>query len=154
MEFYDVHAHCIKGQKGGVLIGLEGLPSFENTMTNEDVVDIVINNKDFLGAYYVGNGFGVLTDERIIKYHPRREHYSLQEVLSDIKKRKCKLCIVDTLNQPWWQPLDYWKLVAQNPDVLFLLSHMGGYDILEFVKILDFNKNVYADFSMTHEYFG
>lgn len=31
---------------------------------------------------------------------------------------------------------------------------MGGYDIINFIKILDFNKNVYCDFSMTQEYFG
>ena len=50
--------------------------------------------------------------------------------------------------------MDYWKVVAAFPNIKFILPHMGGYDIIDFVKILDFNKNVYCDFAMTQEYFG
>lgn len=154
MEFYDAHAHCIKGQKGGILIGLEGEPHFEATMTNAEIEQAVAANDNFVVAYYVDKHFGAVKDERILKYHPRREQYSPEQVIADLRKRACKLCIIDTLNQPYWQPMDYWKVVDAHREKMFLLPHVGGYDITEFLKILDFNKNVYVDFSMTQEYFG
>lgn len=154
MKFYDVHAHCIKNQAGGILLGMDGAPYFEGTLTNAQVEEITKNDKRFLPAYYISKDFGQVLDERILKYHPRREKYSAEGVIADLSKRACKLCVIDTLNQPYWQPMDYWKVVAAHPDKLFLLPHVGGYDIVEFLKILDFNKNVYVDFSMTQEYFG
>ena len=154
MKCYDVHAHCIKNQAGGILLGMDGVPYFDGTLTNAQVEEITIEDKRFLPAYYISKDFVRVPDERILKYHPRREKYSAEEVIADLSKRACKLCIIDTLNQPNWQPMDYWRVVAAHPDKLFLLPHVGGYDIVEFLKILDFNKNVYVDFSMTQEYFG
>lgn len=154
MIFYDDHAHSVKGQSGGILIGLEGDPSFAGFLSNNEVEKIVKVNHNFQACYYITKEFNVVPDEMILKYHPRREHYSADEVISDLKTRKCKLCIIDTLNQPYWGYLDYWKVVASFPNIKFILPHMGGYDIVDFMKILDFNKNVYCDFSMTQEYFG
>lgn len=154
VDFYDVHAHCVKNQQGGILIGLEGTPYFEGTLNNSDVYKITSENPHFLPAYYITNQFNDVPDETILKYHPRREGYSANDVIIDLTKRNCKLCIIDTLNYPGWQPIDYLKIVQRFPDIQFILPHMGGYDILEFLKIFDFNKNVYADFSMTQEYFG
>lgn len=154
MKFYDVHAHCIKNQTGGILLGMDGVPYFDGTLTNAQVEEITKEDKRFLPAYYICKDFGQVPDERILKYHPRREKYSAEEVIADLSKRACKLCVIDTLNQPNWRPMDYWKVVAAHQDKLFLLPHVGGYDIVEFLKILDFNKNVYVDFSMTQEYFG
>lgn len=154
MKFFDAHAHCIKNQAGGILLGMEGKPFFESTLSNQQVEAISKEDNRFLPAYYVGSNFGKVPDECILKYHPRREKYTSEEVLDDLKRRACKLCIIDTLNQPFWQPMDYWKVVAAHQDKLFILPHVGGYDIIDFLKILDFNKNVYVDFSMTQEYFG
>lgn len=154
IEFYDTHAHCIKNQQGGILIGLEGNPVFDGTLNNCDVERLTRENPNYLPAYYITKDFNAVPDETILKYHPRREGYSADEVIDDLLKRKCKLCIIDTLNYPNWQPLDYLKIVNKFPTIFFLLPHMGGYDILEFLKIFDFNKNIYADFSMTQEYFG
>ena len=154
MKFFDAHAHCIKNQAGGILLGMESEPYFEGTLTNRQVEMITQTDNRFRPAYYVGCDFGQVPDERILKYHPRREKYTSEEVIRDLERRACKLCIIDTLNQPYWQPLDYWKVVAANPDKYFILPHAGGYDIVDFLKILDFNKNVYVDFSMTQEYFG
>ena len=154
MKFFDVHAHCIENQAGGILLGMDGTPYFDGTLTNVQVENIVKDDKRFLPAYYISKNFGQVPDERILKYHPRREKYSPDEVIADLSKRVCKLCIIDTLNQPNWQPMDYWKVVAAHQDKLFLFPHVGGYDIVDFLKILDFNKNVYVDFSMTQEYFG
>lgn len=154
VDFYDIHAHCITKQEAGILIGLEGSPKFDNTLTNIEVKEIASNNKNFIPAYYINNEFNNVPNELVLKYHPRREKYSVDAVINDLKKRKCKLCIIDTLNYPEWQPIDYLKVVQFFKNIDFILPHMGGYDILEFVKILDFNKNVYGDFSMTQEYFG
>ena len=154
IEFYDTHAHCIKNQQGGILIGLEGNPIFDGTLNNCDVERLTKEYPNYLPAYYITKDFNAVPDETILKYHPRREGYSADEVIDDLLKRNCKLCIIDTLNYPNWQPLDYLKIVNKFPTIFFLLPHMGGYDILEFLKIFDFNKNVYADFSMTQEYFG
>lgn len=154
MEYYDSHLHCLMNQTGGILIGLEGGNLYDGTLSNEKVQKTIKKNNYLIGAYYVTEKFQPIDNETVLKYHPRREHYSADQVIRDLEKRHCKLCIIDTLNQPFWQPLDYWKIVARFPNILFILPHMGGYDIVDFIKILDFNSNVYADFSMTQEYFG
>lgn len=154
MIFYDCHAHRIEEQNGGILIGLEGENFSEGCMRNVDVQRATSNSPCFLPCYYITKAWNDVPDETLLKYHPRREQYSPDEVIADLERRKCRLCIIDTLNQPHWGYIDYWKVVASFPDVLFILPHMGGYDIIDFVKIIDFNKNVYCDFSMTQEYFG
>lgn len=154
MKFYDAHAHCVRNQAGGLLIGLEGCKSAPNSMSNKEVQDRVSTDGSFQACYYVTNKWNAVPDEKILKYHPRREQYSPSEVIEDLRRRQCKLCVIDTLNQPHWDYLDYWRIVSAFPMVKFILPHMGGYDVKDFVKILDFNKNVYCDFSMTQEYFG
>lgn len=154
MIFYDDHAHCIKEQTGGILIGLEGSPKFEGFLDNMGVKEVVKNNSSFQACYYITKQRNEVPDETMLKYHPRREQYTADEVIADLKTRHCKLCIIDTLNQPKWGYMDYWKVIAAFPNIKFILPHMGGYDIVDFVKILDFNKNVYCDFAMTQEYFG
>lgn len=154
MIFYDDHAHCIKEQAGGILIGLEGSVPAPGSMNNNEVERAVGCTNDFLGCYYITRERNEVPDETLLKYHPRREKYSADEVIADLKTRHCKLCIIDTLNQPFWGYLDYWKVIDAFPGIKFILPHMGGYDIVDFVKILDFNKNVYCDFAMTQEYFG
>lgn len=154
MSFYDCHAHQVKEQYGGILIGLDGEKDSGISMNNREVEEMVKKNTNFFGCYYVSKDWNAVPDETILKYHPRREQYTANEVIEDLKRRNCRLCIIDTLNQPQWGYLDYWKVVAAYPKVKFLLPHMGGYDIVNFVKILDFCKNVFCDFSMTQEYFG
>lgn len=154
MIFYDDHAHQIAQQAGGLLIGLDGENDVGISLNNQEVEALVKNNNSFLGCYYVSNNWNEVPDETILKYHPRREGYSSDQVIKDLSTRKCKLCVIDTLNQPHWNYLDYWKVIIAFPNIKFILPHMGGYDIVDFVKILDFNKNVFCDFSMTQEYFG
>lgn len=154
MLFYDDHAHCIKEQTGGILIGIEGTPKFENFLDNAGVEAVARDNSNFKACYYITKERNEVPDETMLKYHPRREKYTADEVIEDLKTRKCKLCIIDTLNQPQWGYLDYWKVISAFPNIKFILPHMGGYDIVDFVKMLDFNKNVFCDFAMTQEYFG
>ena len=154
MTFFDVHIHCLGKEAGGILIGLEGEPMYDNVFNNNDIQYLSTLNPNYYPAYYVTRCFNSVPDETILKYHPRREKYSSTEVIDDLKKRKCKLCIIDTLYSPIWQPIDYYNVVVKFPNTMFILAHMGGYDVYEFVKILEFNKNVYADFSLTQEYFG
>ena len=154
MNFYDDHAHQIVHQSGGLLIGLEGVKDAGVSLNNREVESAVKKNSSFLGCYYITKDRNEVPDETILKYHPRREGYSSDYVITDLFTRKCKLCVIDTLDQPQWSYLDYWKVVSAFPNIKFILPHMGGYDIVDFVKILDFNKNVFCDFSMTQEYFG
>ena len=94
IEFYDTHAHCIKKQQGGILIGLEGNPIFDGTLNNYDVERLTKEHPNYLPAYYITKDFNVVPDETILKYHPRREGYSADEVIDDLLKRNCKLCIL------------------------------------------------------------
>lgn len=150
-KFYDAHAHTIEKQSGGFLIALEGIPDFSGTLKNSDILNF---HKDFFfGALYVSNN-RTKFDFPILKYHPRREKYTPDEVIEHIKKSLPKICIIDTLNQPYWQPIDYWKIANKFNEIQFLFSHSGGYDILDFLKMCNFNKNIWLDFSMTQEYFG
>lgn len=153
-DFFDVHTHCVGGEKGGILIGLEGEPRYDNVLNNSSLQKLIESRTNYYPAYYVTRAFDEVPDETILKYHPRREKYTSSEVITDLQKRTCKLCIIDTLYSPIWQPIDYYQVVTTFPNIFFILAHMGGYDICDFVKILEFNKNVYADFSLTQEYFG
>jgi hypothetical protein len=154
MIFYDDHAHQIKNQAGGILVALEDDKDAQVSLNNKEVEFAVRQNNNYLGCYYITKVRNEVPDETLLKYHPRREQYTADEVICDLRTRHCKICIIDTLNQPQWGYLDYWKVVAAFPKIKFILPHMGGYDIVDFVKILDFNKNVYCDFAMTQEYFG
>lgn len=154
MTFFDSHAHCIKGQAGGLLIGLEGSPKLNGFLDNEGVRRAACDSPGFQACYYISKGECSVPDETFLKYHPRREKFTVEDVISDLKNRNCKLCVIDTLNQPYWSYLDFWRVISSFPGIKFILPHMGGYDIVDFVKILDFNKNVFCDFSMTQEYFG
>lgn len=144
IEFYDVHAHQLDKQTGGILINLEHPPKFRAA------------NKELSGFYiadYINKEFQN-TSAKIIKYHPRREKYSVNQVIEDLNRRNVNICIIDTLNLPFWQPSDYWKIASQFSNLQFIFPHAGGYDIIEFIKICNFQKNVWLDFSMTQEYFG
>src|SRR5262245_12221118 len=152
MTFYDAHAHRIVAQRGGLLIGLEGQPVFEDALTNAGVFALE-NRADLLFAVeYVTSR--TATGYPLLKYHPRRERYSPEFVYESIRRSEPKLCIVDTLNQPYWQPSDYWRIAKTYHDVQFVFCHAGGYDILDFLKMADFTPNIWLDFSLTQEYFG
>ena len=133
IEFYDTHAHCIKNQQGGILIGLEGNPVFDGTLNNCDVERLTRENPNYVPAYYITKDFNAVPDETILKYHPRREGYSADEVIDDLLKRNCKLCIIDTLNYPNWQPLDYLKIV--NIIICELLSKISKEEFEKFNKL-------------------
>lgn len=152
MNCYDAHSHNLYGQKGGILIGMEGQPYFNDTLSNEELLRI--NNDNFLLAFYIEAKQQLIKNYKIIKLHPRREKYSSAECESIINFVGPNIVIIDTLNFPFWNIQDYARLIMKFPDKTFLLPHAGGYDMIEFIKLLDFYKNVWIDFSMSHEYFG
>lgn len=75
-------------------------------------------------------------------------------MVDDIRRRAPKGVIFDTLNDPFWIPNDYWKMAKEFPQIQFLFSHAGGYKMLDFIEICEFNKNVWLDFNFTQNYFG
>jgi len=153
---FDVHSHKVENQNGGVLIALEGNFPHKDIFTNESLCAFMKKESslNFRPCYYIDKFYSPVPDSTIVKYHPRLEKYTPKEVISDIEQRKPKLCIIDTLNQPFWSPSDYWKIARKFPYIQFLFSHAGGYDILEFLKFCDFSKNIWLDFSLTQTYFG
>ncbi len=153
MKFYDAHSHCLENQSGGFLIGLDGEPHFQGTLYSSEVLKLENKKNDLYAVEYISSVFNNTTTQ-IVKYHPRREKYSPQQVVDDIKKREFKIAIIDTLNQPYWQPMDYWNIALQFPNIQFLFCHAGGYDIHEFIKMATFQENIWIDFSLTQEYFG
>lgn len=149
--FFDCHAHEISEQSGGFIIALENQTKGFG-LTNEEVMALSLN-ENFIPVQYVTNEWNV-TQTNIIKYHPRLEKYSVEQVQADIERRRPKGIILDTLNDPYWSPCDYWKIVKEFTGIQFLLSHSGGYKVLDFIEICNFNKNVWLDFSLSHAYFG
>lgn len=149
--FYDCHAHEIAKQDGGFVIALEN-QSKGFGLTNKQIIELEMKDT-FVPVQYVTNSWN-MTETDIVKYHPRLEKYSVEQVIQDIAKRQPKGIIIDTLNDPFWQIKDYWELLARYPQIPFLLSHAGGYKILEFIEICNFNKNAWIDFSFSHSYFG
>jgi len=152
-DFYDAHAHIVENQRGGFLIALEGEPYFDGILNNQEVIKLENKENYLFAVQYIRKNFNkTITD--IVKYHPRREQYKPIEVINDINNRKPKIVLIDTLNQPYWQPLDYWNIAIKFPNIQFVMCHAGGYDIYEFIKMAHFQKNIWIDFSLTQEYFG
>ena len=152
MDFYDAHAHTVEEQKGGFVIALEGEPCLSRAFGNKDIHKICLS-AGFIPVEYVRKDFNPTITE-VIKYHPKREGYSKEDIISDLKCRNAKVVIVDTLNSPYYNYSDYWEIVSSFKYITFVLAHCGGYDIDDFIKVVDFNRNVYADFSYTQEYLG
>lgn len=149
--FFDCHAHEKREQNGGFIIALEN-QSKGFGLTNREVMALDLN-ENFIPVQYVTNEWNA-TQTDIVKYHPRLEKYSVEQVQADIEKRRPKGVIFDTLNDPYWAPWDYWKVAKRFDKIPFLLSHAGGYKVLDFIEICNFNKNVWLDFSLSHAYFG
>ena len=153
MKFYDAHSHRLLDQSGGFLIGLEGKPVFPDTLTNDGTFALENRTRLLFAVEYVAAG--TLRGSRpLLKYHPRRERYPPEFVSDSIRRSQPRLCIIDTLNQPYWRSVDYWSIARSYPDIQFIFCHAGGYDILDFLKMADFTPNVWLDFSLTQEYFG
>ena len=153
MKFYDAHSHRLLAQSGGFLIGLEGKPFFPDALTNDGAFALENRTRLLFAVEYVAAG--TLRGSRpLLKYHPCRERYPPEFVSDSIRRSEPRLCIIDTLNQPYWRPLDYWSIARSYPDIQFVFCHAGGYDILDFLKMADFTPNVWLDFSLTQEYFG
>lgn len=148
--FWDSHAHQMGEQQGGFIIALEN--GDKNVISNSELRNLQVSSNFVLVEYITREFQATVTD--VVKYHPRLEGYNPDEVTADIIKRKPKGVIFDTLNEPHWHAIDYWQIANKFPQIQFLFSHAGGYEILEFIKICDFTKNVWLDFSFTQNYFG
>jgi hypothetical protein len=155
IEFCDAHSHVLHEQSGGFLIGIEGNPKLEGTLTNADALALQNRGRQLIAVPYVcGKGPDSTIEGPIVKYHARREGYSAEWVASDIKRFQRRVVLVDTLNAIDWPAVNYKDLAAAFPDVQFLMCHGGGYDILEFIKYARFMPNVWIDFSATQHIFG
>lgn len=156
MTFYDSHLHSHGSEVGGFIIGLEG----------SDVPIYVFDNnaaKMFADSHHNYTFFRYVTQSdviakkklgRYLKYHPRREKYTCAAVIESIRNCRPTMVIIDTLNEPFWSAMDYWRICKIFPDIKFLLAHAGGYSLLEFIKICHIQHNVFIDFSLTHTVFG
>ena len=148
--FWDSHAHQIGQQQGGFIIALEN--GDRNVISNDEIKQLNLD-KNFIPVEYVTASFQD-TATKVVKYHPRNECYTKSDVIKDIQARNPRGVIIDTLNEPYWCAYDYWELAKTFPQIQFLLSHAGGYKLLDFIEICEFNKNVWLDFSYTQNHFG
>lgn len=153
---YDAHLHHKNKENGGFIIGLEGNPTFEGTLNNEEALKqhSIINR--YIAFYYVSKEEcrNKIVQWKYLKYHPRREKYSVDEVIESIYHNNPKAVIIDTLNEPFWQAYDYWKIARSFPKIPFIFAHAGGYLINDFIKICHFQSNVWIDFALTHTTLG
>jgi hypothetical protein len=153
--FHDAHAHLVEEQVGGLLIALEGDGLPAGIMSSEEVLAAEERSRGLVGVPYVRSGEDAPAVEGpVAKYHARREGYSPNWVASDIERAGRRLVVVDTLNALDWAPSDYAGLALRLPHVQFVMCHAGGYDVLEFVKLCRFTRNVWLDFSVTQHIFG
>ena len=156
-QVFDAHLHNKNHESGGFLIGLEGVPHFEGTLDNKEVMKLHDPSNDYFSFYYmmaneVQNRKRI--DHSLLKYHPRREGYSPDAVDASIALNHPKVAIIDTLNEPFWYAYDYWNIARHNPNVAFIMTHSGGYLINDFLKICHFQPNVWIDFALTHTVLG
>lgn len=154
MEFFDAHIHN-KGSEGkGFILGLEGEPWFDGILHNAEA-QAIASDGNYLYFHYVG-AESLLRKHPFpfLKYHPRREKYSPEEVITSIRLNQPKCVLIDTLNEPFWTPYDYWSVARAFPDIYFIFPHAGGYLINDFIKICHFQPNVWIDFALTHTHFA
>ena len=159
MDFYDAHLHNEGEEVGGFIIGLEGTPSFEGVMTNGEAETLASGSPKYKFFRYVTADEALGCSEEggarmFLKYHPRREKYTPDEMITSICALGPKAVMIDTLNEPDWVAYDYWKVCRAFPKLTFILPHAGGYLINEFIKICHFQPNVWIDFTLTHTNFG
>lgn len=153
--FFDAHIHQKCHENGGFIVGLEGNPFFEGTLNNEEALALHNPQNQYISFYYVNKkDLFQLISHPYLKYHPRREKYTVQDVICSIKKNHPKCVMIDTLNEPYWVSYDYWKIAREFPDLPFIFPHSGGYLINEFIKICHFQKNVWLDFALTQTTLG
>lgn len=153
--FFDAHIHNKGKENGGFIVGLEGTPVFNGTLNNNEIIKLAKSDNNYLAFYYVEfkNLFEKI-EYKYLKYHPRREKYTPDEVIKSIIINKPKCVMIDTLNEPYWQPYDYWKIARLFTEIKFIFPHAGGYLINDFIKIAHFQNNVWIDFSLTHTNLG
>lgn len=153
---YDAHIHKKNKENGGFVVGLEGNPYFEGTFSNMQALEEHDIDAKYIAFYYITYeecNSGEI-EWKYIKYHPRREQYTPDEVIKSIKINKPRAVMIDTLNEPFWQAYDYWKIAKIFPDIIFIFAHAGGYLLNEFLKICHFQPNVWIDFALTHSTLG
>lgn len=152
---YDAHIHRKNKENGGFIIGLEGKPFFEGTLSNKEALSLHDPDNKYVAFYYVTDSEkSSVLPHKYLKYHPRRERYAPQQVTESIQKNNPKCVIIDTLNEPFWTPYDYWELARTFPEKPFIFAHSGGYLINDFIKICHFQKNVWIDFALTQTTLG
>ncbi len=151
MKIFDAHIHNKCAESGGFLIALEGSPSFSGTLNNIEILRLHDPRNNYFSFYYVTKKCCKEKFlHRYLKYHPRREKYSVDEVIESIALNNPRCVMVDTLNEPYWQAYDYWRIARTFPGLIFIFPHAGGYLINDFIKICHFQKNVWLDFALTH----
>lgn len=154
MVFFDAHIHSKNLETKGFLVGLEGEPWFEGILHNHEV-QALADNEHYLYFHYVeATALQQKIDHPLLKYHPRREKYSPEEVIQSIRLNQPRCVMLDTLNEPFWTPYDYWKVARAFPEIRFIFPHAGGYLINDFIKICHFQPNVWIDFALTHTHFS
>jgi predicted TIM-barrel fold metal-dependent hydrolase len=153
VAFHDAHAHAVNDQVGGFLIALLGERNLPYMLSNEEVLGAQDLSRLLIGVPYVPAGESDY-HHPIVKYHARREGFSAEWVAEDVLRHRRKVALVDTLNTYHWTPSDYATLAQKAPQTEFVMCHGGGYDVLEFLKMARFIKNVWLDFSATQHIFG
>lgn len=151
-RFHDAHCHAPGESSGSLVIALEGTPVFPGTVENSEIGRFHDPARGVIAVPYVRAGREV--HGPVIKYHPRREGYDPGWVHEDIERFDRRLVLIDTLNAIRWVPRAYLELAKAHTDVEFVMCHAGGYDIVEFVKMCRFLRNVWLDFSVTQHEFG
>jgi hypothetical protein len=141
------------------MVGLEGEPWFDGILHNEEAREVVRLHPGYLFFRYVTAREATRLPEGaveglLLKYHPRREKYTPDQVIESIRVWRPKAVMIDTLNEPGWVAYDYWKVCRAFPELTFILPHAGGYLINDFIKICHFQPNVWIDFTLTHTNFG
>ncbi len=157
MDIFDAHIHNKNHETGGFIIGLEGYPEFDGVFNNKEALSNHSEKDNYISFYYVKNeecNCNELLPWRYLKYHPRREKYSMEDVKNSILFNSPRAVIIDTLNEPYWTPYDYWNIANSFNQISFILAHAGGYLVNDFIKICHFQPNVWLDFALTHTTLG
>lgn len=154
MFFYDAHIHKKSLEAGGFVIGLEHKYDKE-TLSNAEALLLHSVKEKYIAFYHVTKDeIDCPIEHKYLKYHARLEGYDSDKVIDSIRLNQPKTVIIDTLNEPYWNLYDYWKIAQTFSQLPIIFAHAGGYAINEFIKICNIQKNIWLDFSLTHSVLG
>jgi hypothetical protein len=147
-----IGASKVINESKGILIALEGMPNLQYMLSNSQLRELRTGRNNLLKVEYVSqssiNTGEDFSSSRYLKYHPRRERYTIATIIEHSRNVKPQLIVLDTVLFPNFSVVEYMELVESLSETEFIFAHSFGLELSQYLGLLSFSR-VYFDFSKT-----